>query len=329
MPVLKKAELHVHLEGTMRPQIAHLLATRNHLSYPRHLLDPSGQFYMSNDFLHFLSVYDEIAALILHPRDYYDVTYDYLKQSALQGCIYTEMMYSPEHAEKVSGIPSIEHLIAINEAIDQAKHDYQIIGRVIITGVRHFGVQSCEHVAKEALKHTVPSVVGFGLGGDEIHFPPELFAKAYTIAAEGGLKCTIHAGEFGSAESMQVAIKKCHVKRIGHGVAAIHCEKTIAMLKDLNIALELCPSSNVKLGLYPSISEHPFAKFLEMGIPVSINSDDPPFMNTHIGLEYQQVQETFNYTDKQINQITQMAIEHSFADENTKRDLIETLKVNH
>ena len=321
MSQLQKAELHVHLEGTIRPEIAKQLALRNQIEFPHHILDPSGQFYLSNDFLHFLSVYDIVAALIRHPRDYYDLTYDYLQQSAQQGVIYTEMMYSPEHAEKVSGIPSIEHLLAIDEAIQQAELDFGIIGKIIITGVRHFGVDSCEHVAKQALKYTVPSVVGFGLGGDEIHYPPELFAKAYAIAADGGLKCTIHAGEFGSAESMQVAIQTCHVSRIGHGVAAIQSPKTLAMLKDLNIALELCPSSNVKLGLFQSIAHHPFQKLQQAGIAISINSDDPPFMNTNMGLEYQHVQKTFNYSDEQINAITLMAIEHAFSDDMTKQKL--------
>jgi adenosine deaminase len=321
MSQLYKAELHVHLEGTIRPEMAKQLALRNQIEFPYHILDQTGQFYLSNDFLHFLGVYDMVAALIRHPRDYYDLTYDYLQQSALQGVIYTEMMYSPEHAEKVSGIPSIEHLLAIDEAIRQAELDFGIIGKIIITGVRHFGVESCEHVAQQALKYTVPSVVGFGLGGDEIHFPPELFAKAYAIASDGGLKCTIHAGEFGSAESMQVAIQTCKVSRIGHGVAAIKSPNTLAMLKDLNIALEVCPSSNVKLGLFPSIAQHPFQKLQQAGIAISINSDDPPFMNTNLGLEYQYVQQIFKYSDNDINAITLMALEHAFADEITKQTL--------
>ena len=182
MSKLIKAELHVHLEGTMRPEIARILAKRNQLSFPEHLLDPSHQYYESYDFLKFLHAYDEIAALIKHPRDYFDITYDYLKQSAKVGVIYTEMMYSPEHAEKVSGIPSIEHLLAIQEAIAQAEEEDDIVGRIIVTGVRHFGIESCEQVARQAGKHQVPCIVGYGLGGDEIHYPPQDYAKAYEIA---------------------------------------------------------------------------------------------------------------------------------------------------
>lgn len=325
MPKLAKAELHVHLEGTIRPEIAKILANRNKTSFPEHLLDASKSFYESKDFLLFLQAYDEIAALIKTPLDYYDITYDYLKQSALAGGIYAEMMYSPEHAEKVSQIPSKEHLIAINEAINHAQKEFSIHGKIIITGVRHFGVESCEKVARQAIKESMPCVVGFGLGGDEIHFPPELFKKAYEIASSGGLKTTIHAGEFADAQSMQTAIQTCKINRIGHGVAAIHCPNTLAMLKDNNIPLEICPTSNIKLGLFPSIEKHPIKKLYDLGIQISINSDDPPFMNTNIGHEYELVQHVFKLTDSEINNITKMAIMQSFADDRLKSKLLEKI----
>jgi adenosine deaminase len=320
-----KAELHVHLEGTMRPLIAQMLAERNQLKFPKHLLDASQQYYESNDFLKFLQAYDEIAALIQHPRDYFDLTYDYLKESAHVGVIYTEMMYSPEHAEKVSGIPSIEHLLAIQDAITKAEEDYGIKGRIIVTGVRHFGIESCEQVARNAGKHQVPCVVGYGLGGDEIHFPPQDYAKAYAIARDNGLKTTIHAGEFGSAESMITAIKTCKVERIGHGVAAIQSQNTLAMLKDLNIPLEICPSSNVKLGLFSKIEEHPLKKILDHGIDISLNSDDPPFMATEIGHEYDLVQNTFNFSAEKMQEITRMAIKHAFLSEGEKESLLKQI----
>jgi adenosine deaminase len=321
-----KAELHVHLEGTIRPELGKLLAKRNNIPFPEHLLDSTKQFYESSDFLLFLKAYDEIAALIKRPIDYFDLTYDYLKQSAEVGVIYTEMMYSPDHAEKVSQIPSIEHLVAINEAINKAKIDFDIIGKIIITGVRHFGVEACEKVATHATEVDLPCVVGFGLGGDEIHYPPELFAKAYEIAAYGGLKKTIHAGEFGDAKSMQTAIKTCKVNRIGHGVAAILCPNTIAMLKDLNIPLEICPSSNIKLGLFPSIDKHPIKKLLELSVEISINSDDPPFMNTEIGREYDLVQKSFHLDNEEINNITRMAIKHAFIDDALKAKLLKKIE---
>lgn len=319
---LKKAELHVHLEGTITPQLAEKLANRNKLKLPKGLIAPDGFSYLSNGFLDFLKVYDTLAAVIKKPEDYYDITFDYLRSNALDNAIYIEMMYSPDHAERSSGIPSVEHLTAIQQAIDDAKKQYHIIGRILMTAVRHFGVEAVEHVAQQAHIDRFPCVTGFGLGGDEANFPPKLFAKAYQIAADAGLQCTVHAGEFASYEGIIEAMNYLPIKRIGHGVNSIYSPDTMAMIKDKGIALEICPSSNIFLGLFKDMATHPLPKFIEAGIKVSINSDDPPFMNTHLAREYQRVQESYHYSDETMNHITRMAIESAFIDEKTRKELL-------
>ena len=322
---IKKAELHVHLEGTITPTLAHILAKRNNLSLPNDLISADGTHYLSRDFMHFLQVYDTLAALIKNPQDYYDITFDYLRECAKVNTIYVEMMYSPDHAEQVSGIPSIEHLHAIQQAIDDAKDQFGIIGRIIITAVRHFGIDASIRIAQQISKQSVPCATGFGLGGDEVNFPPQWFRKAYAIAHDAGLECTIHAGEFAPASSMEDAINALPIKRIGHGVQTIHSPKTIDLIKDRNIALEVCPSSNIQLGLFPDLASHPFPKLLDAGISVSLNSDDPPFMNTTIGKEYTIVQQAYNYSDQTMQNITKMAIDHAFVDHATKKYLYQQL----
>jgi adenosine deaminase len=324
MPI-KKAELHVHLEGTITPVLAHKLARRNQLTMPEDLIAADGESYFSRDFLHFLHVYDTLAALIKTPLDYYDITFDYLRANALEDTLYVEMMYSPDHAEQASGIPSIEHLHAIQQAIDDAQTQFGIIGRIIITAVRHFGAEAAVRVARQVSKESVPCATGFGLGGDEINFPPKLFKKAYQIAADAGLYCTVHAGEFAPASGMLEAIEHLPIQRIGHGVQAIHSPETLALLKERDIALEICPSSNIKLGLFPDFNSHPFPKLLAAGIKVSLNSDDPPFMSTHLAKEYELTQQAYHYTDQQMEGITAMAIECAFVDDETKQALREKL----
>lgn len=320
---VKKAELHVHLEGTTSPTLAHRLAKRNQLTLPDGLLAEDGQSYFSRDFLHFLKVYDVLAALIKTPQDYYDITFDYLRSNALENTIYIEMMYSPDHAEQMSGIPSIEHLHAIQQAVEDAESQFGIVGRILVTAVRHFGAEAAVRVAKEISKASVPCVTGFGLGGDEINFPPKLFKEAYQIAAnEAGLLCTAHAGEFAPASGVLEAIEYLSVQRIGHGVQAIHSPETMAILKERQIALEICPSSNIKLGLFPDLASHPLPQFLEAGIKISINSDDPPFMNTNLAREYELTQQAYQYSDQMMRNITAMAIECAFVDEKTKQDLL-------
>lgn len=319
---LKKAELHVHLEGTITPDLATKLAKRNKLTLPNGLVASDGTSYLSKDFLDFLKVYDTLAALIKVPQDYYDITFDYLKANALEQAIYIEMMYSPDHAEQSSGIPSVEHLVAIQQAIDDAKQQFDIVGRILITAVRHFGVDAAERVARQTHTDKFPCVTGFGLGGDEANFPPKLFSKAYQIASDAGLQCTVHAGEFATAAGMIEAMEYLPIKRIGHGVNSIYSPETMAMVKDKDIALELCPTSNIFLGLFKDMNHHPLSKFYAAGIKISINSDDPPFMSTTLAKEYQRVQESYQYSDKIMNDITAMAIKSAFVDENTKQELL-------
>ncbi|KTD79386.1 adenosine deaminase [Legionella waltersii] len=319
---LKKAELHVHLEGTISPDLARKLAQRNRLSLPQGLIASDDKSYLSKDFLDFLKVYDTLAAVIKVPQDYYDITFDYLKSNAKDHAIYIEMMYSPDHAEQSSGIPSKEHLAAIQQAIDDAKHQFDITGRIILTAVRHFGVEACERVAKQASVDRFPCVTGFGLGGDEAKFPPKLFTKTYQIAADAGLECTVHAGEFDSAKGMEEAMDCLPIKRIGHGVRAIYSPDTMTMVKERGIALEVCPTSNIFLGLFKDMASHPLPQLLEAGLKVSINSDDPPFMSTNLANEYRKVQESYSYSDDTMNKITRMAIEAAFVDSKTKQELL-------
>lgn len=322
---IKKAELHVHLEGTITPDLAKQLAKRNKLTLPEELIVPDGKSYSYPDFLGFLKAYDSVAEVIKQPRDYYDITFEYLKANALEGTIYVEMMYSPDHAERSTGIPSAEHLQAIQQAIDDAETQFNIVGRIIITAVRHFGVDAVTKVAKQALKETAPCIVGFGLGGDEIHFPPKLFAKAYKIAAEGGLLCTVHAGEFAPASGMLEAMEYLPIQRIGHGVQAMHSIETLSQLKERGIALEVCPSSNIALGLFKDMLEHPLTQLMAAGIQVSLGSDDPPFFRTNLAREYERVQETYQYSDAKMTDFTKMAINSSFADKETKHKLTKLL----
>lgn len=321
MPV-KKAELHVHLEGTISPPLVRKLAERNHLVLPNELIAANGLHYNSRDFMHFLHVFDTVAAFIKTPQDYYDITFDYLRACALENTIYVEVGYSPDHAEQVTGIPSIDHLFAIQQAIEDAESQFGIVCRIIIYAVRHFGVDACIRAAQNIAKQNVPYVTGFGLGGDEINYPPQLFAKAYQIAADAGLACTVHAGEFGAASTMIDAIQSLPIQRIGHGIQAIHCRETLAMLQERNIALEVCPSSNIFFGLFPDMQSHPLPQLLNAGLKISLNSDDPPFVKTSIGQEYERVQQAYQYPDDTMQAITAMAIECAFVDNSTRQKLL-------
>ena len=319
--MVKKAELHAHLEGTISPDLARMLAKRNKLDVPDGLISPDNTHYLSDDFLHFLSVYDTVAEFIRVPQDYYDITFDYLAKSAADDVIYTEMMYSPDHAEKVSGVPSKEHVAAIEQALQDAEAKHGIVGRIITTGVRHFGAEAVLNVAKEAAKNPSPYVTGFGLGGDEAGFPPKLFEHAYQVAHDAGLGCTVHAGEFAPAEGMLEALTYLPIQRIGHGVRALDLPEVAERMLERGVAIESCPSSNVFFGLFSNLEEHPFPHLLEAGFSINLSSDDPPFVGTTVKEEYARVQSTFGYDDEQMRAITRMAVDAAFVDDETKAAL--------
>lgn len=319
-------ELHVHLEGTIRPELALRLAHKNHYALPESIFKPGTDAYQFTNFLDFIKAYDIVAGVIKNPEDYYEVTKAYLAESAASGVLYCELMFSPSHAKMLTNCDTASTLLAVNAAIMEAERDFGITARIIITAVRHLGVEDTIVVAREIESYQSSNIVGFGLAGDEIHFPPEWFTKPFDIARQLGLGCTVHAGEHMPAQSVRDAILHLPVSRIGHGVRAIEDKEVCAMIKDKGIALEICPSSNIVLRVYDRLESHPLAQFYDMGISISINSDDPPFFATSIAQEHTLTQKVYNFNDDDMQKISRMAIEASFAEKDLKKRLL--LRVN-
>lgn len=319
--MVKKIELHNHLEGTAAPSLIQEVGDRNGVKIKDGLVSKDGKYFVWNDFMQFLDAYEQASLVIKQPHDYHDITYSYLKQCALEDVIYVEMMYSPEHAEQASGIPSHEHLAAISDAIYSAEKDFGIIGRIINVAVRHYGIQACEGVALLAQTEPNDYVVGYGLAGDEAGFPPAQFKRAFDIAHDAGLGCTVHAGEMVGPSGIIEALDNLKVSRIGHGVRAIEDSELMARLKNENIHLEVCPTSNIALSVYPNYEAHPLRKLYDYGLNLSLNSDDPPYFHCTVGSEYEIAKSKFNFTDDELKKVSLMAIESSFADQQTKDKL--------
>lgn len=320
---LPKAELHVHLEGTARPSLLKKLALRNQLTFPEEIIGPNDTLQWS-DFHEFLHVYDVASRVIKTPEDYYDITYDYLKRSAEENVVYVELTSSPNHAA-LNGLSYQDHLTGTCEAIVQAKKDFAIEARILIVCVRQFGVEKAIRVAELVATHPHPFVVGLNLAGDEINFPAKQFAPAFDIAAKAQLHCTAHAGEIVGAESIWQTINYLPVSRIGHGVRAIDDEILIGEIIARGITLEICPTSNIALGLFPDYAHHSAPQLYEKGVKITLNSDDPPYFATTIGHEYALAKQHFGFSDKVLKNITQIAIENSFAEEALKTQLLEKL----
>jgi adenosine deaminase len=315
MPILPKAELHVHLEGTAPPELVSRIAARNGVAVPEGMLSDDGRFHYT-DFLHFLRTYDLAASVIRTGLDYRDITYEYLCACARGGAIYVELTASPDHAALV-GLSDEEHLDGIARGIDEARRDTGIEGRILISAVRNFGVEQALRVARYAASEPHPYVVGFSMAGDEAGFPAHDFAEVYAIVHSAGLGCTIHAGEWAGAESVRAALE-LPVTRISHGVRAIEDASVVAELAARGIVLECCPTSNVVLGVFESFEAHPLPALRDAGVRVTLGSDDPPYFGATLEGEYEVCSERMGFSPDDLREITATAIDAAFCEEELK-----------
>jgi adenosine deaminase len=190
----------------------------------------------------------------------------------------------------------------------------------VFAAIRNLGVEAAEAIARRHADGRHPYVVGFNLVGDEAAWPAGLFARAYEIAAGSGLGCTVHAGEHAGAESVRAALE-LPITRISHGVRAIEDPALVAELAERGIVLEVCPSSNVSLGLFPSYEDHPLGALREAGVRVTLGSDDPPYFGCSIGSEYAVAHERIGFDEEQLRDVTRIAVEASFAEDAVKEAL--------
>jgi adenosine deaminase len=317
-----KAELHVHLEGTAPPDLIRRIAERNGLPVPEGVFAAPNRFAY-RDFLDFLDTYDRAASVIRTGDDYRDITFEYLVSCAGEGAIYVELTASPDHA-KLVGLSDEEHIDGIVRGIDDARAETGIEARILISCVRNFGVEPALRVAHYAAERLHPYIVGFSMAGDEENYPPAAYAEAFQVAADAGLGCTVHAGEWGGPESVRQGLG-LPVARIGHGVRSIEDPDLVEELAERGTVLEVCPTSNVVLGLYPSYEEHPLPRLMEAGVRVTLGSDDPPYFGASIGGEYAICRERLGFDDGTLRAITRTAIEAAFCEETLKQRLTETV----
>lgn len=316
---LPKAELHCHIEGAMAPALTRAIAARNGVTLPDGLF--VGQGYAWRDFNEFLLAYDAAAGAMRTADDYAELMYGYLAACAAEGAIYVEMFTSPDHAIAI-GLGFARQLAGLAAGIDRAQAEFGIVSRLIACCLRHLGPDRALEVARLVTAEPHPYVVGFGMAGDELQHAPGDFTPAFRVADNAGLACTVHAGEVAGAHSVRDAIASLPVSRIGHGVRAIEDPALVAELARRGTVLEVCPGSNLALGLYPDAVSHPLRRLLDAGCRVTLNSDDPAFFATSIGTEYARASTRMGLSTPELLAITRTAIDAAFVDTETKRALL-------
>ena len=229
-------------------------------------------------------------------------------------------MISLAHA-KLRGMTSNSFLGGIVKGASKAEEEFGIISRYIVNGIRHLGPDSVYDTAKEVLENRHNYVVGFGLAGDELNFPPKLFVKAFDMIKEENFPITVHAGEWDGPEKIREAIKLLHPTRLGHGVRSIEDPMLVDEICNSKIVLEICPTSNVATKIYTNYKEHPVKKLYDKGVKITVNSDDPPFFNATVAGEYK-VMSKLGLSDSELLSLTHNAISYSFCEKSTKNKLL-------
>ncbi len=310
-------ELHCHIEGSVRPALAQKLAERHGERIDR-LLDDEGRYKFA-DFMEFMDVYDAVAELVRTEEDYFDITVDYLTRSAEVGLKYVELGISSAHVEQ-RGLSYHGFLNCLESAVAESKKTHDVDARFILTVVRHWGVEGAFDTALKTETNPHPLVTGLGIAGDETYRDPREFRPAFEVARGAGLGLTAHSGEIGP-NSIRATLDALPISRLGHGVRAIEEPDLIPRIRGEGITLENCPSSNVALGLFPSIEAHPVAHYLEEGLNVTVSTDDPPFFDTQIDVEYDRVARAHSLAPAQMIQFTKNAIEAAFCEPKLKDKL--------
>ncbi|GAB4387024.1 adenosine deaminase [Albidovulum sp.] len=322
-----KVELHLHLEGAAPPAFIRGLAAEKRLDLSG-IFDEQGN-YSFRDFPHFLKVYEAATETLKSPGDYHRLTLAVLEQSAASGVIYTEVFLSPDFCGGGDVAAWRDYLGAIREAAALAEARDGIVLRGIVTAIRHFGPERARRTALCAAETAGDWLVGFGLAGNENICKPKDFAWSFDAAREAGLRLTAHAGEWAGPDSVRDAIRDLRVERIGHGVRAAEDPALVADLAERGIVLEVCPGSNIALGLYPGWSAHPIETLRARGVRVTVSTDDPPFFRTSMRHEYQMLAETFGWDDAVFADLATTAARAAFCDAETRDRILKRLEKAH
>lgn len=324
MKTLPKAELHLHLEGAAPPAFIRGLAHEKNADISG-IFDENGG-YIQTGFWEFLKVYETATSVLKSPEDYGRLTHAVLEESAQHGVVYCETFVSPDFCGGGDVAAWRDYLHAMEAAAAKAENDYGITLRATITCIRHFGPEKAKSAARCAAETVGDFITGFGIAGDEKIGKPQDFAWSFDCAREAGLQLTAHAGEWGGPQSVRDALT-LGVERIGHGVRAIEDPALVDELAERGVVLEVCPGSNIALGIYPNWRAHPISQLRDKGVKVTVSTDDPPFFRTTMTREYECLAEAFDWDHAVFTSLNRTAMEGAFCDTATKERILKKLEL--
>lgn len=321
---LPKVELHLHIEGTLEPELMFELAKRNNVSIPFENPEQVRDAYQFHNLQSFLDIYYQGANVLIHEQDFYDLTWAYLLKCQQDNVVHTEIFFDPQtHTER--GIAFGTIITGITRALDQATHELGISSQLIMCFLRHLDEGSAFETLKQALPYK-DKIISVGLDSSEQGNPPEKFKHVFQEALNQGFLTVAHAGEEGPAQNIIDALSLLGITRIDHGVRCIDDTELVEELTAKRIPLTVCPLSNTKLKVFDTMEQHNIVELLRKGLCVTINSDDPAYFGGYMNDNFLAVANAHPVTHQELAQFSINAVEASFISPHAKADLITQIR---
>ena len=317
---LPKAELHLHIEGTLEPELIFELATLNNLPTPFNSPDEARASYRFSNLEEFLEVYYRSMSVLRTGKDFYELTTAYLKRAAAQSVRHAEIFFDPQ-AHTSRGVDFADMVEGIDRGLRYGEGKYGITSRLIMCFLRHLDEQD----AMATLAQAIPfrdRIFGVGLDSTESGNPPGKFKGVFDKAREAGFRCVAHAGEEGPAAYVREAVEALQVERIDHGCRVLEDPELTRELAERAVPFTVCPLSNVRLGVVDSLEEHPLRLMLDAGLTVTLNSDDPAYFGGYVAQNFQAVQDYLAMDDRTLGELARNSFRASFLDDGKKAELL-------
>jgi adenosine deaminase len=311
---IPKAELHLHIEGTLEPELMFEIGRRNGVKLPFESVEAARQAYHFHDLQSFLNIYYAAASVLQTERDFYDLTGAYLQRAAKDNIKHTEIFFDPQtHCDR--GLEFDPVIRGIHRALQDGKTQLGISSHLILCFLRHLSPEAAMNTLKQALPYR-DWIIAVGLDSSELGHPPRKFKAVFDRARQEGFLTVAHAGEEGPPEYIWEALDLLEVSRIDHGVRCLEDEKLVRRLVAEQIPLTVCPLSNLKLCVFPSMKDHNLKKLLDLGICATINSDDPAYFGGYIVENFQQAATALDLDEHDIETLAKNSFKASFLSEN-------------
>ncbi|MBM4985466.1 adenosine deaminase [Vibrio parahaemolyticus] len=313
---LPKVELHLHIEGSLEPELMFKLAKRNGIDIPYSSPSELREAYQFEDLQSFLDLYYQGANVLRTEQDFYDLTWEYLEHCKADNVIHTEIFFDPQtHTER--GIDFDTVLNGISRALTDGNEKLDITSQIIACFLRHLSEESAMDTLQSVLKHR-DKIIGVGLDSSEKGHPPAKFLRVFQKAKEAGLLTVAHAGEEGPAQNITDAIEMLEVNRVDHGVRCVEDETLVESLIETKMPLTVCPLSNIKLCVFDEMGQHNIVELLRKGVAVTINSDDPVYFGGYMTDNFLAVNQAHPMSKEELAKFTLNAIDASFIDNELK-----------